>query len=107
MGGIEKGTTMEIAIVTAIVGAVFGVGGKVAYDQQQRAAGKRKADHDIEKAEKKAADIIKHAKEEADSLERERRKEIKKTEDRLLDREASLDKKLDELDKRAEKVTKW
>ncbi|HTK39905.1 MAG TPA: ribonuclease Y [Patescibacteria group bacterium] len=95
---------MELAIIAAIAGAVLGVGGKVGYDHQQRIQGKRKADHEVEKAEKKAADIVRKAKEDADTLERERRREIKKTEDRLLDREASLDKKLDELDKRAERL---
>lgn len=95
---------MEVAIIAAIAGAVLGVGGKFAYDQQQRIQGRRKADHELERAERKAAETLRRAKEEADELERERRKDIKKTEDRLLDREASLDKKLDELDKRAEKL---
>ena len=95
---------MEIAIIAAIAGAILGVGGKFAYDQQQRVQGKRKADHEIERAERKAAETLKRAKEEAAELERERRRDIKKTEDRLLDREASLDKKLDELDRRAEKL---
>lgn len=95
---------MEIALFAAVVGAVLGVGGKTVYEQQQRAAGKRKADHEVEKAEKKAVQLLQKAKEEADDLERERRREIKKTEDRLLDRESSLDRKLDELDKRAERL---
>ncbi len=92
------------AIIAAIAGAVLGVGSKTVYEQQQRKAGKRKADHEIERAEKKAADLLKQAKEEADELERERRKEIKKTEDRLLDRQSALDRKLDELDKRGERL---
>lgn len=97
---------MELAIFAAFVGAVFGVGGKVVYDQQQKAAGKQKAENDIAKAERKAERLVQTAKEEADELERERRREIKRTEDRLLDREASLDKKLDELDRRTEKLRK-
>lgn len=95
---------MEIGIIAAIVGVLFGAGGKFAYDKQQIAAGKRKSAHDIEKAEHKAQSIVQHAKDEAAELERERRKEWKKTEDRLADRETNLDRKLDELDKRAEKL---
>lgn len=95
---------MEIGIIAAIVGAVLGAGGKFAYDKQQIAAGKRKSVHDIEKAEHKAQLIVQSAKDEAAELERERRKEWKKTEDRLADREVNLDRKLDELDKRAEKL---
>lgn len=95
---------MEIAAIAAVVGVVLGVGSKAAYDQQQVAAGKRKSAHDLEKAEKKAEQLVARAKEDADELERERRKEWKKTEDRLGDREVSLDKKLDELDRRAEKL---
>lgn len=95
---------MEIGIIAAIVGAFLGVGGKFAYDQQQIAAGKRKSLHEVEKAEKKAQSIVDKAKSEADDLERERRREWKKIEDRLADREVSLDRKLDELDKRAEKL---
>ncbi len=95
---------MEIGIIAAIVGVLFGAGGKFAYDKQQIAAGKRKSAHDIEKAEHKAQSIVQHAKDEADELERERRKELKKIEDRLADRETNLDRKLDELDKRAEKL---
>ena len=37
-------------------------------------------------------------------LENERRKEWKKTENRLVDRETTLDRKIDELDKRTEKL---
>ena len=95
---------MELALLAALAGVVLGVGGKTVYEQQQRAAGKRKADHEVEQAEKKAERLIQKAKEEADELEHERRREWKKTEDRLADRETNLDRKLDELDKRAESL---
>lgn len=95
---------MEIALFAAAVGAVLGFGGKTVYEQQQRAAGKRKADNDVIKAEKKAEQLLQKAKAEADELERERRREVKKIEDRLLNRESSLDRKLDELDKRSERL---
>lgn len=97
---------MEIAAIAAVVGAVFGVGGKTVYDRQQHAAGKAKAEKELARAEEKAQKLVDKAKSEADEIERERRREIKKTEDRLVGRETSLDKKLDELDTRAEKLRK-
>lgn len=95
---------MEIGIIAALAGAILGVGGKTVYDQQQKAAGKARAEKELADAEKKADKLIKQAKDEADELERERRREIKKTEDRLLDRQSMLDKKVDELDRRADKL---
>jgi len=95
---------MEVGIIAAVVGIVAGVGGKFAYDQQRTVAGKRKIEHEIEQAEKKAQSITKKAKDEADELERERRHELKKIENRLVDRESALDRKLDDLDKRSEKL---
>jgi ribonuclease Y len=95
---------MEIALIAAIVGAVVGVGGKTAYDQQQKVAGKHKAEQAVADAERKAERLLQKAKDEADELEKERRRELKKVEDRLGDRETSLDKKLDELDKRSERL---
>lgn len=95
---------MEIAVVAVVVGALFGVGSKVAYDQQQVRSGKRKSIDTVDRAEQEAREIVAKAKTEADDLERERRREIKKTEDRLLERQASIDKKLDELDTRSEKL---
>ncbi len=95
---------MEIAAIAAVVGAVLGVGGKTVYDQKQNANAKAKAEKEVSRAEEKAQKLVDKAKAEADEIERERRKEIKKTEDRLVDRESSLDRKLDDLDKRAEKL---
>lgn len=95
---------MGLEIVAAIVGVVFGVGGKYAYDSQQKSSSKAKIEKELASAERKASDIVLKAKDEAVKLENERRREMKKTEDRLADRETNLDKKLDELDKRAEKL---
>ena len=92
------------AIIAGLVGALFGVGGKVAYDTQQNNSTKVKLDKELARAEQKASDVVLKAKDEALEIEKERRKEWKKTEDRLADRETNLDKKLDDLDKRAEKL---
>lgn len=94
---------MEL-VIAAIIGTFLGVGAKYGYDAQQRAAGKLKSEKTLEQAERKAQALIDKAKSEAEDLERERRREWKKTEDRLADREVNLDRKLDELDKRAEKL---
>lgn len=93
-----------IEVIIAIAGVLLGVGGKMTYDRQQKINGKNKADKELVAAQTKASDIVLKAKDEALEIEKERRKEWKKTEDRLADREAALDKKLDELDKRAEKL---
>lgn len=95
---------MEIAIIAAIVGGLLGVAGKTSYDYQQNNSSKNKIQKDLARAEKQASEIVLKAKDDALEIEKERRREWKKTEDRLADRETSLDRKLDELDKRAEKL---
>lgn len=93
-------------IIAAIIGVVFGVGGTVAYEKRRVAGGKTTIEKELAKAKAKAGDIVLKAKDEALSLENERRKEWKKTENRLAERETTLDAKLDQLDKRAEKLRK-
>ena len=95
-----------IEAIAVIVGLVFGVGGKFAYDQQREKQQKHKATNAVERAEHRADQIVQKAKADADAIERERRRELKKIEDRLGDREINLDRKLDELDKRAERLRK-
>ncbi len=98
-------------IVAAVLGVIFGVGGTVAYEKQRGQSGKHKSDQLVADAKNKAGDILLKAKNEALAVitsakdeEADRRREWKKTENRLGDREVSLDKKLDELDRRAEKL---
>ena len=90
--------------IIAVVGVFFGVGGKYVYDRQRRTNASSKIEKEIAAAQTKASEIVLKAKDEALEIEKDRRKEWKKTEDRLADREVSLDRKLDELDKRAEKL---
>ena len=92
------------AVLAIIAGALFGVGGTVVYKKQQATSGKHKAEKELAAAKSKAGDIVLKAKDEAIELENERRKEWKRIENRLADRETTLDKKLDELDKRTEKL---
>lgn len=91
-------------LIAAAIGVLFGVGGTITYEKRRVLAGKNKAEKEITAAERKASDIVLKAKDEVLELENDRRKEWKKTENRLADREAALVTKLDELDKRSEKL---
>jgi len=96
-------------IIAAVIGILAGVGGTTAYVRNKTAHGKQKNDQTIADAKIKASDIVVRAKDDALRLadeakkeENERRRGWRKTENRLAEREVSLDRKLDELDKRAE-----
>lgn len=86
------------------MGALLGVGGTVAYERQRVASGKANSEKQLADAAREASEIILKAKDEAIKLENERRKEWKRTEDRLAERETTLDRKFDELDRRSEKI---
>lgn len=92
------------AIIASAVGVLLGVGGTFAYERQMTAKSKSKREKQLADASKEAADIVLKAKDEAVKLDNERRKEWKRTEDRLAEREVVLDKKFDDLDRRAEKM---
>lgn len=91
-------------IIAAVIGVFLGAGGTVAYEKRRAIADKAKAEQEIASATTKASDIVLRAKDEAVQLENERRREWKKTEDRLADRETALDNKLDQLDKRVDNL---
>ena len=93
-----------LEVVIVLVGAIFGAGAKVAYDRRASTSATHKIERDIAAAKTKASDIVLKAKDEALEIEKERRREWKKTEDRLVDRETTMDRKIDELDKRAERL---
>lgn len=95
---------MIVAIIAVVVGLFVGGGAAVAYDRQKNAKSKAQAEKEIAGAHTKASEIILKAKDEAMEIERERRREWKKTENRLVDRETSLDNKLEQLDKRSDKL---
>ncbi len=104
---------MFIAIILAIAGLVIGGGGGVYYSRQQGGRAEEEAKKQLAKAKKEAEETIKKAEEEANKRvdearkeEQTRRDEIKEIEKRLLGREESLDKKLDDLDKRSEGLRK-
>ncbi len=103
--------------VLALLLAVAGVG--VGYGASQVAAKKKlgsaqdAAEKELKKARKEADKALSDARDEAAKLadqarrdEATRRKELKEVEQRLLDREEALDKKLDSIDKRTEALRK-
>ena len=107
---------MEIviaAIAALVVGAGAGVGITYAQNKRKEKGGQNKADELIRKAKHEASEIVLGAKKEATEIhdktqkeESDRRKEWKKTEDRLAERETLLDKKLDQIDKKSENLRK-
>ncbi len=100
-----------LTIVLAIAGLAIGGGGGVFYGKQQSGKAEEEAKKELTKAKREAAETIRKGEEdvarraeEARKDEQKRRGELKEIEQRLLSREDSLDKKLDELDKRSEKM---
>lgn len=100
-------------IIVAIIGLIVGGCGVFAYQKVRSANAKNNSEKIIASAQKKSAEILERANEKAIKLtedskkdEAERRKELQKTENRLAERESTLDRKLDILDERAEKLRK-
>jgi len=97
---------MFIGIIAGIIGAAVGVGGTVVIEKQRVGSAKSRAAKDIADATKQASGIVLKAKDEAVRLDNDRRKEWSRTEARLAEREKTLDGKLDQLDKRSERLRK-
>lgn len=102
-----------VAVIAAIVGIGAGAGGVFAYNKKNENGGKNKADDLIRKAKHEASDIVLEAKKQAaDTAEKskqeehDRRKEWKRTEARLSERETVLDSKLDQIERKSERLVK-
>ncbi len=100
-------------VVAAFLGLGVGAGGLFAYNKKKENGGKNKAEDLIRRAKHEAGDIVLEAKKEASRIasksqneENERRKEWKRTENRLAERESTLDNKLDVLERKTEKLAK-
>jgi ribonuclease Y len=100
-------------IILLIAGLLTGGGSVFAYEKVKSANARNNSDKIIAEAKKKSAEILERANEKALKItekaaaeETERRKEIRQTENRLAERETNLDKKLDQIDERAEKLRK-
>ncbi|HEX5448165.1 MAG TPA: ribonuclease Y [Candidatus Saccharimonadales bacterium] len=105
--------TIVLAIAGLLVGGAGGAFGMRARVGKAEQKAKEDAKKELAKAKKEAEDTIRKANEEADRRveearkdEQKRRSEIKELEQRLLGRQEALDKKLDDLDKRAEGLRK-
>jgi len=105
---------MEIAvIIAAIVGLGAGASGVTVLAKRRAVSGAQQAEGLVNEAKNKSHDILLEAKDKALKLtedaakdEQKRRKDITAIEARIAEREASLDKKLDELDKRSGRLRK-
>jgi ribonuclease Y len=100
-------------IIGAVVGAGLGAGALVAYSKTKGKSSQNRADELIKKAKHEASDIVLAAKKEASDVadkaraeETERRKELKKNENRLVERENVLDGKIDQLERKTENLHK-
>lgn len=102
-----------ITIILALVGIGIGFGASTVTTKRKIGSAEEAADKELKKAKKEAEKQLSEAREEASKISDEarredqnRRREAKDIEQRLLSRQESLDKKLDELDKRSEALRK-
>lgn len=102
---------ITFVILAALVGIAAGFGGATTVTKKKLGSAAANAEKELAKAKKESDLLVLEAKkeavkvaEEAKKEEEKRRRELKETESRLLTREETLDKKLDELDTRSEKL---
>jgi len=100
-----------ITIILAIIGVAVGFGVNQSMTKKKLGSAEHEVEKQLEKAKKEATKLVQESREEASKLADEarrdevtRRKELKDIESRLVGREENLDRKLDELDKRGEKL---
>lgn len=100
-----------ITIGLAVAGLAIGFGANTVITKKKLGSAQEQVDKEILTAKKEAAKVLHEARDEAAKISEEarkeeqtRRREIKDVEQRLVTREETLDKKLDELDKRSEKL---
>ncbi|MDQ3094272.1 MAG: ribonuclease Y [bacterium] len=98
-------------IIAAAVAAAAGYGANTVATKRKLGTAEAEASKQTEKAKKEASKLVEQAKEKAAELadearreDQKRRNETKDIEKRLIGREEALDKKLDDLDKRTEKL---
>lgn len=102
-----------ITIVLAVAGIAVGFGASTTLTKKRLGSAQDAAEKELKKAQKEADKKLAEAREEAQRVaeqsrkdEQARRREIKEIEQRLLERQESLDKKLDQLDKRNDALRK-
>ena len=102
-----------VTLVLALVGVALGFGANTVVTKRRVGSAEDQAQKELTKAKKEADKLIDQAREDAAKAVEEgkrdenmRRKELKELEQRLITREETLDRKLDELDKRNENLRK-
>jgi ribonuclease Y len=102
-----------ITIVLAVAGLAAGFGANTVITKKKLGSAQDQAEKEATKAKKDADKLLDAAREEANKLaeetrkeEQTRRKEFKEIEQRLVSREEVLDRKLDDLDKRSDRLRK-
>lgn len=103
---------MELLIILALAaGVTAGFGGATVNTKKKLGSAAEKAKKELDKAKKESEQLVLEAKKEAVRVAEEskksednRRKELKDIETRLISREDNLDKKLDDIDVRSEKL---
>src|SRR5690242_20271824 len=105
---------MELGVIlAAVIGLGAGAGGVFVVNQRRGASGAAQAEKLLTEAKHKAKSLEIEAKDkalqitnEANKEEQKRRRDLRDFENRLVDRETSIDKKLEDLDKRSERLRK-
>jgi len=102
-----------VTLVLALVGLAVGFGANTVVTKRRVGSAEDQAQKELTKAKKEADKVVEQAREDAARTVEEgkrdenmRRKELKELEQRLITREETLDRKLDELDKRNENLRK-
>jgi ribonuclease Y len=102
-----------ITIVLAVAGLAVGFGANTVVTKRKLGSAQDQAEKELSKAKREASKLLDEAREEAGKLtdetrkeEQSRRKELKDLEQRLVSREEAIDRKLDDLDKRSERLRK-
>lgn len=100
-----------ITIVLAVAGLAVGFGANTVITKQRVGSAQDQAEKQLAKAKRDSNKLLDEAREEATKItdasrkdEKTRRNELKDLEQRLVTREETLDRKLDDLDKRTEKL---
>jgi ribonuclease Y len=102
-----------ITIVLAVAGLGIGFGANTVLTKRKVGSAQEQAEKELRKAKKEADKVVSDARDEAAGIadqarkeEQTRRRELKDIEQRLVSREETLDKKLDDLDRRTERLRK-
>ena len=102
-----------LTIVLSLAGLAVGFGANMAVTKKRIGTATDQANKELEKAKREGSKIINDARNEAGRINEEtrkeeqlRRRELKELEQRLVQREESFDRKIDDIDKRSDKLRK-